>query len=179
MVASAEIYTEEATGLTQVKLTNVAGAQVLAYTFGAHVTSWVNSAGNELLFMSEKAVLDGKKAIRGGIPICWPQFGAGPAGPYSLPASHGFARITEWACVASTDGASSKVVFTLSESPTTLAIYPHRFTVEYTVTLTATGELGTSLQVSNDGDNAMPFQVCQHTPVSFSHLLCQPSPTSR
>jgi D-hexose-6-phosphate mutarotase len=111
--ASASIFIEDSTGLRCVVLSNTAGASVSAYCWGAHVTSWKNSDCEELLFMSEKAVLDGKKAIRGGIPICWPQFGAGPAGPHTLPKGHGFARISEWDCVASTDGSNSSAVFTL------------------------------------------------------------------
>ena len=45
----------------------------------------------QILFLSKDAVFNASKAIRGGIPICWPQFG--PRG--NLPA-HGFARTTAW-----------------------------------------------------------------------------------
>ena len=40
-----------------------------------------------MIFVASKAKLDGTKAIRGGIPICFPAFGAWPFG-----AQHGFAR---------------------------------------------------------------------------------------
>ena len=43
--------------------------------------------GTEMIFVASKAKLDGSKAIRGGIPICFPAFGAWPFG-----AQHGFAR---------------------------------------------------------------------------------------
>lgn len=39
---------------------------------GATVTSWKSVDGQERLFLSEKAVMDGSKPIRGGIPICFP-----------------------------------------------------------------------------------------------------------
>lgn len=42
-------------------------------THGATLLSWTNTAGRELLFVSSKAVLDGSKAIRGGVPVCFPQ----------------------------------------------------------------------------------------------------------
>lgn len=59
--------------------------------FGATVTSWVVE-GAENLFVSSKAALDGSKAIRGGIPVCFPQFGPWKGGP-----QHGFARNSkEW-----------------------------------------------------------------------------------
>lgn len=43
--------------------------------YGGHILSWIVD-GRELLFMSSKAEIGVEgKAIRGGIPICWPQFG--------------------------------------------------------------------------------------------------------
>lgn len=42
-------------------------------------------------YFSKLAVFDGKKAIRGGIPFVFPQFGASQFGP-----NHGFARIVRW-----------------------------------------------------------------------------------
>lgn len=47
------------------------GESVTVYLYGATVTSWkVN--GQEQLFLSEKAHLDGSKPIRGGIPLVFP-----------------------------------------------------------------------------------------------------------
>ena len=48
---------------------------VLVSEFGAHVQTWDSSSAEgerKVLFLSSKAVLDGSKAIRGGVPICWP-----------------------------------------------------------------------------------------------------------
>ena len=77
-----------------------------------------------------QAVLDGKNAIRGGIPVCWPQFGAGPVGPYVCPKGHGFARISPWECVASTDGHNCTATFSLRDSSDTRAVFPHAFELE-------------------------------------------------
>ena len=44
--------------------------------YGATVLSWIVD-GTEKLFLSSKAILDGTKAIRGGIPLVFPQFGPG------------------------------------------------------------------------------------------------------
>ena len=61
------------------------------YLFGATLTSW-QVKGQELIFVATKAKLDGSKAIRGGIPICFPAFG-----PWSFGPQHGFARNSkEW-----------------------------------------------------------------------------------
>lgn len=48
------------------------GDSVAVNLFGATVTSWKRSDGAEQLFLSEKAALDGSKAVRGGIPVVFP-----------------------------------------------------------------------------------------------------------
>ena len=50
------------------------GDSVVVNLFGATVTSWKTGGadGSEQLFLSEKAVLDGSKAVRGGIPVVFP-----------------------------------------------------------------------------------------------------------
>ena len=65
---------------------------------GAQVLSWRtadNKAQQERLYLSPRvnwqAVAQGRSAIRGGIPICWPQFNR--RGP--LP-KHGLARLLPW-----------------------------------------------------------------------------------
>lgn len=58
---------------------------------GAHLTSWKPAGQEECLFLSPRAVLTPGKAIRGGIPVCWPWFGTRENAP-----SHGIARTAEW-----------------------------------------------------------------------------------
>jgi glucose-6-phosphate 1-epimerase len=48
------------------------GEYVQVYLYGATVTSWKLADGEEQLFVSSKAILDGSKAIRGGIPVVFP-----------------------------------------------------------------------------------------------------------
>ncbi len=64
--------------------------------YGAHVTHF-KPVGIEhpVLWMSPEAVFAEGKAIRGGIPICWPWFGNHPSGSPEKPA-HGVARIRMW-----------------------------------------------------------------------------------
>lgn len=67
------------------------GSSITVYLQGAHLTSWRNNNGEELLYTSPEALYTKGVAIRGGVPIIFPQFGN--MGP--LPA-HGFARVREW-----------------------------------------------------------------------------------
>ncbi|KAL0090103.1 galactose mutarotase-like domain-containing protein [Phycomyces blakesleeanus] len=57
-----------------VVLTHPSGATANVALYGATVTSWV-AEGEERIFVSKKAIRDGSKAIRGGIPIVFPVFG--------------------------------------------------------------------------------------------------------
>ncbi|MFX6031775.1 hypothetical protein ABTE99_19565, partial [Acinetobacter baumannii] len=61
---------------------------------GAQVLSWVMADGVERLYLSPRSVFDGHTAIRGGVPVCFPQFNQ--RGPL---AKHGFARNLPWRVV--------------------------------------------------------------------------------
>ncbi|MCC2615421.1 D-hexose-6-phosphate mutarotase [Aestuariibacter halophilus] len=77
--------------------------------FGAHVISFVpKKDGRERLWLSDCARFDGKTAIRGGIPVCWPWFAAHPDNP-DLP-SHGFLRNQQWHVDSISETAESTTV---------------------------------------------------------------------
>lgn len=61
---------------------------------GAHVMSWKPTDEEEVLYLSPDAVFKEGKAIRGGIPVCWPWFNAHPAD--SKQPSHGLVRGRFW-----------------------------------------------------------------------------------
>lgn len=48
------------------------GESVDILLYGATITSWKDAAGKEKLWLSEKAITDGSKAVRGGIPLVFP-----------------------------------------------------------------------------------------------------------
>lgn len=73
---------------------------------GAHLFSWQPThAQQEVLWTSEIEPFKTGNAIRGGVPICYPNFGAGLDGKQTP--SHGFARISLWElvdCAVEADG---------------------------------------------------------------------------
>ena len=70
-------------------------AQVSLCLQGAHLLSWLpKSEQEDVIWISKEAVFSSGRSIRGGIPLCWPWFGAHPTKD-SLP-SHGFARVNNW-----------------------------------------------------------------------------------
>lgn len=69
--------------------------------------SWCPEGAEEVIYLSPDAVYRQGKAIRGGIPICWPWFNAHPSDP-NLP-SHGLVRNQFWE-LESTDVTEDGVV---------------------------------------------------------------------
>ena len=142
-------------------LTHPSGATAEVYLHGAHVTSWRPADGVERLFVSSASRYAAGKAIRGGIPVCFPQFsGRGP-----LP-NHGFARTSsDWQVEStSSDGPGGEVclVLRLSDSAETRAVWPHAFELRYTVTL-RDASLSTDVQLRNAGGEPLEFTAALHT----------------
>ncbi|MCX4189309.1 D-hexose-6-phosphate mutarotase [Methylophaga sp. OBS3] len=85
-------------------------------TYGAQVLSFKPAAANEdLLYLSPDSIYGGGKAIRGGVPICWPWFGDDPSG-HGRPA-HGFARNQVWQVISTTKNANDDIVVSLQLLP--------------------------------------------------------------
>ena len=144
------------------RLTLPCGDTVLVALQGAHVLSWV-SQGRERLYLSPNNLWDGKSAIRGGVPVCFPQFNQRGTLP-----KHGFARNMAWQVgdvVVEQDGAHMD--FTLSTNPDTLSIWQQAFLAQLRVALTP-GQLTLTLtvnntEVDNKADNDLHFTGALHT----------------
>ena len=125
---------------------------------GAHVLSWVTADGVERLYLSPQALFDGRSAIRGGVPLCWPQFNQ--RGP--LP-KHGFVRNVAWR--ADPAGAAGKVdtlVLALHDDEATRAIWPHAFHAKLALTL-APHSLRIALTIDNTGGAPWSFAAALHS----------------
>jgi D-hexose-6-phosphate mutarotase len=127
------------------------------YLHGAHVAAFQKTGEPPLIFMSGKSYFAADKAIRGGVPICYPWFGNREGGP-----SHGTARITEWQLVktsATQDGAVT-VQFALPKTPGNSEWNVLR--TEFTVTVS--DKLTMELTSANEScDGAVEFEECLHT----------------
>ena len=132
---------------------------LLVALHGAHVLSWT-AGGVERLYLSPRALFDGKSAIRGGVPVCFPQFNE--RGP--LP-KHGFVRNTAWVPgAAESDAATDDAVLDLqlADSPATRALWPFGFAFSLRLTL-GPGRLQMALQARNTGTAPWPFTGALHT----------------
>lgn len=81
------------TPLAGIKVDTPAATGVI-YFNGAHIAAWTPAGQHPVLWLSDAAILEPGKAIRGGIPLLWPWFGAGADGKHAP--AHGIARISAW-----------------------------------------------------------------------------------
>lgn len=151
-----------------VYLRNAAGDAAAVSLYGGQVLSWRTAAGGELLYCSPQAVAERGRAIRGGVPICFPQF-ANCAAVAHL-AKHGFARTSVWRLVGeplplAPSGPlpdTAMVCLALQDSALTRAVWPYEFALELQMMLGA-GWLHLQLQVVNTGASAFAFTTALHT----------------
>ena len=134
------------------------------YLHGAHVTDFQKKGEPPLLFTSQFSRFADGQAIRGGIPVIFPWFGAKEGG-----GAHGFARSAEWelheATTVPDGGVSLRFGFPgCAES----AVWP-AFAANYVVTVTDT--LTLELIVTNSsGNQDLAFENCLHTYFSISDI---------
>ncbi|MES2047648.1 MAG: D-hexose-6-phosphate mutarotase [Pseudomonadota bacterium] len=135
------------------------GASASVTTHGAHICSWIPAGGQEQLFLSKTSELREGVAIRGGVPVIFPQFSALGALP-----KHGFARTAIWRLSRSgqTVTGAAQAVFELQESAASLQIWPHVFRAELTVTI-AQDNMQIELTVLNNGNTAFDFTCALHS----------------
>ncbi|PON75027.1 Glucose-6-phosphate 1-epimerase [Trema orientale] len=160
-------------GLDKIVLRESRGSSAEVYLYGAHVTSWKNDHGEELLFVSNKALYKPPKAIRGGIPICFPQFGG--LGPLE---QHGFARNRFW--TVDTDPppfptptySKAYVDLILRPSEEDIKIWPHSYEFRLRVALGPGGDLMLTSRVRNTNTDGKPFTFtfAYHTYFSVSDI---------
>ena len=140
--------------LVLIDMVNDFGAVRLT-THGGTLLSYVPKGSTDVLWVSDTAVYDGSKPVRGGVPVCWPWFG--PYDPATMGAdptdaakkAHGFARYEVWEveAVSSLPDGATQVVLSLEPNPSIAKAWPHDFRLQLAVTL------GARLRVDLIGQN--------------------------
>jgi len=148
-------------GFTYIEINN-ARAHATISTYSGQVLSYrPKGRAHDLLFVSDKAYYEDGKAIKGGIPVCWPWFGPDPE-DQGRPA-HGFVRNRQWQVSASeslADG-STKVVMSLADSDETRGIWPHPFRLS--IEITVGDSLRVELVTHNSGAENVTISQALHT----------------
>lgn len=113
---------------------------------GAHLFNWQPKGQKPVIYTSPEAVFKLGKAIRGGVPVCWPWFNAHPIDE-TLP-SHGFVRNRFWNLESVEESSeSTTLVFSLESNTETRKLWEASFQV--TLRIVMNEELEISLTTKN------------------------------
>ena len=131
---------------------------------GAHVLSWKPRDKDDVIWLSNDATFAAGKSIRGGIPICWPWFGAHESND-SFPA-HGFARTVLWQVTDTQKLSSDETQITFRLSTNQLdknlqKMWPQETIAEYRLTIAKT--LTLELTTFNNSDETITVGQALHT----------------
>ncbi|KAK9279823.1 hypothetical protein L1049_013505 [Liquidambar formosana] len=154
------------------------GMELIKSCFGTHkglrhglacmegkVTSWKNDQGEELLFTSSKAIFKPPKAIRGGIPICFPQSNMDLQGT-----RFGQLMIILHLCLQMIPSGKSFVDLLLKPSEEDLKCWPHSFEFRVRVSLATDGDLVLISRIRNINGKPFSFSFAYHTYFSVSDI---------
>jgi D-hexose-6-phosphate mutarotase len=147
-------------GLPRLVVSSPLGAGEI-YLHGAHVTAWQPAGAAPVIWMSRESQFAADKPIRGGVPICFPWFGA-HATDTSAP-MHGFARLRDWSFAGAGDrGGEVHLTFSLrSDGVSRRSAWPHDFAAEFRVVMGR--GLAMALDVTNAGPTPVRFEAALHT----------------
>ncbi len=160
MTTETSISFEEHSGITYLVVENdFASARISL--FGGQILSFVPKSDNiDRLWVSPHAFLDGKKPIRGGVPVCWPWFADDHGrGKGTLP-SHGFLRTQNWHLAQSADDEKGTHLI-LTPGFTRAAGFEHDSSVRLSVSVGRVLEI--ALTTTNTGVSAFTYNAALHT----------------
>jgi len=154
------LFKEGAAGLALVEVTNHQASAAIAMQ-GAHLMTWAPRGQKPVIWLSRAAKLAPGKSIRGGVPICWPWFGA-HATETKFPA-HGFARTVLWEVIGSQalPQGATRLVFRLIANDATRAQWPHATPLECHMIIGTTLEI--ELVTRNLSNHAITIGDALHT----------------
>ena len=143
-------------------------AEAEVYLQGAHVTHWTPRGQRPVLFVSPKSLFAPGKAIRGGIPVIFPWFGArsdGKPGP-----AHGFARNSEWVIEGTNLNNDGCVEIKLALAPNEAArgLGYAGFRLRFRVTIGS--DLEMELETRNDAKEPLTYEEALHTYLAVADI---------
>jgi len=129
---------------------------------GAHLIHFQKKQDAALLYLSKNTEFSPDKAIRGGVPICWPWFGnTEESTKYNLPA-HGFARINKWQVVNISESEHAvDIEFSFSSCASTQAIWDNQF--KLTLKAHLSNQVDLTLITENTGDKSFSYGGALHS----------------
>ena len=153
-------------GFEYIEVTNKAATAKIALQ-GAHLFSYKPHNKKEVLWLSELSDFEAGKAIRGGIPVCWPWFGMNDN--LTLP-QHGFARTSKFTLTGTdeSDPYITKIRLTLTQTQESLKLWKFAFGLELHISISNT----LTLELKTTNTDTKFFQITQalHTYFNISDI---------
>lgn len=146
-------FIKDEAGLDYIEIENRFASAKLALQ-GAHLMYWhPKHTVQPVLWMSEQSRFEAGRSIRGGIPLCWPWFGAHPTD--SSLCMHGFARVTPFSVIdiGQMYNGNTRVILQMKQTENA------QRQLSYPYTLTITLEIGATLSIKLSTTNraTQPF----------------------
>jgi glucose-6-phosphate 1-epimerase len=162
-------------------LVTLPGTHAQIYLQGAHLAHWQPAETDPVLFVSSQSEFAPGKAIRGGVPVCFPWFGpdqqnraGGRPGP-----SHGFARTSEWTLAfaalepAEGEDAGLHLTFTLGPNAASRAVGYNDFRVAYEIGFSGR-TLRLRVSVANTGAKPLVIEEALHSYFAVDDVRATP-----
>lgn len=126
------------------------------------------SDGQPLVWCSPQAIYQKGKAVRGGIPVCFPWFGAHQSD--SSKPNHGFVRDNDWKLLSASQNnrGELQLSFEFSSCDETIKLFPHSFNARLNFTLGDSVEA--TFSVKNTSDSDMPCSWALHSYLPVTNL---------
>ena len=158
---------EEKKGFPFLKISNQYATAVISL-YGGQVLSYKKQGYQDLLFLSECAYYEKAKAIKGGIPVCWPWFGNDPENK-GRPA-HGFARNALWSLLSTKqlESGATEIVMQLTQSEQSKQLWPYDF--ELRLEIVVSDELSLNLCTKNTDNESFIITQALHTYFSVADI---------
>jgi len=166
-IANQLSFTSDPGGLTIANIDNQHASASIALQ-GGHLTTWIPKGAEPVVWLSPDAKLAPGKSIRGGMPICWPWFGA-HATDSSFPA-HGFARTTLWQVIETSTRADGATQLKLELEPANMPKqqWPHATSVQCLMTVGHTLQM--ELITCNNSQDEITISEALHTYFAVSDV---------
>ena len=156
----------EYNGHPAVALQSSDGARATILLHGGHLVSWIPAGGQEQLYVSPTSQYGEGQAVRGGVPVIFPQFSSRGTLP-----RHGLVRTRTWQLADTTShGAHAQAVLRFTSDDATRALWPHDFEAEITVSIIGK-QLDIEFAAINAGDTAFEFTVALHSYLRTNDVL--------
>ncbi|MEW6981609.1 D-hexose-6-phosphate mutarotase [Colwelliaceae bacterium 6471] len=132
--------------------------------YGGQVLSWQPKEQDEVFWLSKSADYKQGRAVRGGIPLCWPWFG-----DFNGAGNHGFARQSHWQLEDISLTKEAVVIVLSLQGNHCHELWPNRFALQQVLTFGE--EFSQTLSMTNLSDDDVKYTAALHSYFNVSSPL--------